>query len=232
MNTPSTNDPSYAASAVANIQTAPAIDLASERANTATHALGFTLSVLGTVYLAPQLRDVDQGTAIACAVYLISLLGVYGVSTLSHAIHQRKWRHRMRIWDQGSIYGLIAGTYTPFIWAFTPTPTREMLLSALWFAAILGFVSKVIVQIRVNSTTTYSYILLGWLPAMPLLRHVSGSCLLWMAAGGLTYSLGTLFLRLDDRHTYFHAVWHLLVILASAVHFGAIFLFVIQPAMR
>lgn len=200
-----------------------------EWANTITHAFGFVLSLISAAHMISWFRHVDQGTALACGVYLVTLVMVYAVSTLSHAIKHPHRRHIMRIWDQAWIYALISGTYTPFVWNFLSGSSRWALLIALWTAAFVGLITKVVVQYRINSTTTYSYILLGWLPSIPLMPRVSWNCLMWMAAGGVIYTLGTIFLKMERRHVYFHAVWHILVIIASGIHYAAILVFVVHP---
>ena len=48
-----------------------------------------------------------------------------------------------------------------------------------------------------------------------------------MAIGGISYTLGTLFLMLDHHHRYLHAIWHLFVIAASASHYYAIYTFIL-----
>ena len=53
-----------------------------------------------------------------------------------------------------------------------PPSVRDPLLIAIWVAAIAGFINKVAVHHRVNSIGTWSYLLLGWLPAIPLVGNV------------------------------------------------------------
>jgi hemolysin III len=53
------------------------------------------------------------------------------------------------------------------------------------------------------------------------------AALAWIAAGGVLYTLGTLFLMRDDQVPFFHAIWHLFVIAASACHFFAVMRFVV-----
>jgi hemolysin III len=50
--------------------------------------------------------------------------------------------------------------------------------------------------------------------------------LAWLAAGGLCYTLGTVFLVLDVQRYHFHAIWHLWVIGGSACHFCGVLFFV------
>ena len=49
-----------------------------------------------------------------------------------------------------------------------------------------------------------------------------------MAFGGLLYTIGTLFLQNDHRSRHFHAIWHLMVIVASACHYLAIVAFTVM----
>ena len=52
----------------------------------------------------------------------------------------------------------------------------------------------------------------------------------WIFAGGLCYTLGTIFLMIDHKPLRFHAIWHLWVIGGSTCHFLAVLLFVVRPA--
>ena len=47
-----------------------------------------------------------------------------------------------------------------------------------------------------------------------------------MVAGGLCYTVGTWFLKNDHRAWWVHSIWHILVILGSALHFLAIVMYV------
>lgn len=198
------------------------LSVADERANTFTHTLGFLLSIAAAIYLATHDSAGDVGMAAACTAFAVSMAAVYLFSTLSHAIYEPRLRHRMRAWDQGVIYALIAGTYTPFIWACSPLGWRTQMLVAVWTAALLGFYSKVLAAHRINAISTLTYVLLGWLPAIPLVPRTPTVSLVWMVAGGVAYTAGIGFLTLDTRYRYFHAIWHLMVIAGSACHFVAI----------
>jgi len=120
------------------------------------------------------------------------------------------------------IYWLIAGTYTPFIWAGMDGSNRVIMFTCVWIFAMLGFCSKVFGYHRINSFSSVSYVLLGWVPGMFLLWTVPYDCAVGMVIGGLFYTLGIVFLMYDQRSWYFHALWHVAVILGSASHFYAI----------
>jgi hemolysin III len=66
------------------------------------------------------------------------------------------------------------------------------------------------------------------MPALvPLLQALGESGFIWVAAGGLFYTVGIVFYALDSRMPYAHGVWHLFAIAGSATHYYAILNFVL-----
>jgi hemolysin III len=206
----------------------PDRSFADELANSLTHGTGLLLSLCGVVVILPATRASNLGVQLAVTAYLGTLVAVYGLSTLSHAVQSMASKHRLRAWDQGTIYLLIVGTYTPFVAVYLPPTQAVVVAVGLWLAAGLGFWSKVVVNHRTNHAfSAWSYIALGWIPAVVFIGRVPLECVTWMAIGGVSYTVGTVFLMLDTRVTFFHAVWHVMVIAASACHFYAIFTYVV-----
>jgi hemolysin III len=201
-----------------------------ELANALTHGFGLVLSVFGAlVMVASVLNSGDPWRAVGCAVYLASLVAVYLMSTLSHSFVDPRRRKLFRALDQGTIYLLIAATYTPFSLAYLRTGPWWLLLGAMWTVAIFGFLSKVLFAYRVDSVSIWTYIVLGWMPvvAVPSILPLMPMAALWgMLLGGICYSIGTIFLICDQKVPHFHALWHLFVIAGSACHFVVILLFV------
>ena len=201
---------------------------ASEEAlNTWTHGTGFLLSLPAGVLLIRFTLKHRPELFWSCLVYSISLAAMYFFSTLSHAVREPNWRHRTRALDQGFVYTLIAGTFTPFIWAYLEGWPRIFLMSFVWIAAATGFYSKVFSKHRINNMASLSYILLGWVPAMVLFGYVPIECFGMMALGGILYTVGVLFLQNDHRSFFFHAIWHSMVIVASLCHYIAIVIFAV-----
>jgi hemolysin III len=202
-----------------------------ERINFITHALGLVLAVVGALVMSTAaLSRADAWLDIGCGVYLLSLMAVYAMSTLSHGAWPLKWKLVFRRLDQAFIYLLIAATYTPFSLAYLRDAFWWGLLAAIWTVAIAGFVSKLFFAHRVHSVSLTSYILLGWMPmiAAPSLMYILPmGAFWWMVGGGACYTVGTLFLTFDQRVRHFHAVWHLCVIAGSACHFVGILVFVV-----
>jgi hemolysin III len=203
-----------------------------EIANSITHGLGVVLSVVGAFVMADTLGGGDGWRVAGCSIFLTSMIAVYAMSTLSHVFESPRLRTLFRAIDQGTIYLLIAGTYTPFSLAYLHTTPWWILLGAVWAVALYGFVSKVLFAHRVENVSMWPCLILGALPfaAIPtLLTMLPVGALWWMLLGVACYTLGLVFWLNDRRVRHFHAVWHLLVMAGSAAHFSGILLFVVLP---
>jgi hemolysin III len=198
-----------------------------EKINTATHALGLLLSVVGfELLLSRVFRLGDRWQIAGCITYASSLVAVYAASTLSHSFQHPRLRRLFRILDQAFIFLLIAGTFTPLSLSYLRGGAWWILFGVVWSIALAGFVSKAVFAHRVDAVSTALHVTLGWLPAMaikPMIALAPGGLLWSMFYGGLCYTIGTFFLMRDERVPYFHAVWHLLVIAGSAFHFWGIY---------
>jgi len=197
-----------------------------EIANSITHGIGLALSLVGAVVLVVlAVRTADTREVIGCAVYGASLVAVYAASTFSHIFQQPRLRRAFRMLDQGCIYLLIAGTFTPLALKYLSDDYWWLLLATMWMIAIVGFCSKVFLAHRVEAVATPLYVLMGWLPviaAWHLIAVAPGRCLWMMLIGGLCYTVGTIFLTFDRKALYLHAIWHICVIAGSTVHYFAI----------
>jgi len=203
-----------------------------ELANSLTHGTGWLLSLFATFLLAKQvLPSGNLLLIVGCGLYAFSLLAVYAASTLSHAVTNPRWKHRWWIWDQGLIYLLIAGSYTGFGLPLLQIPTNRWLLAAIWALALAGFFFKILRRHQNDKTSTISYVALAWVPILGVQSATTllpTSSLYWLFSGGLLYTSGVLFLLLDRRMPYFHALWHLLVMAGSICHFIGIYQIVLS----
>ncbi len=213
-------------------QPAPALEdapvqLEEEWANALTHGIALVLSIGLSCYMMFRANEHGIGMMIACGAYSISMIGTFCFSWLSHTILRQPALNRLRAWDQAMIYLMISGTYTPIAFKFSTDSIKPFLLTAIWIAAFSGFIAKVAIKHRINSITTVTYLLLGWLPAIPLIGHVTKEMGLMMLLGGVLYSVGIIFLRLSEKVRYFHAVWHVFVLLAAVGHWLGILWYVL-----
>jgi len=204
-----------------------------EIANSITHGLGFVLSLAADAVLIPAAWHEDFWQFLACAIYATTMMAVYAASTASHIVRRPRIKQLFRMLDQGFIYLFIAGSFTPIAAAFLRGGQWTILLTAIWTIAAAGFASKIFFSHRIDSASVIIPLVLGWLPltgGRALLELVPAPVLLWMLAGGLCYSAGTLFLMHDHRHRHLHAVWHLWVIAGTACQFWAILHYTLPAA--
>jgi hemolysin III len=200
-----------------------------ELVNGITHGIGLILSVIGAGIMAGALRGGDFWRAAGCGVYLASLITVYATSTMLHSCYTPHWKSFFRALDQGSIYLLVAATYTPFSLAYLRTSVWWILLGVIWGVALNGFLAKVLFAYRVDAPSIWSYVLIGGIPFIStptLLSVLSIGALWWMLVGVACYVLGLVFFVNDERVRHFHAVWHIFVIAGSMCHFVGIYMFV------
>jgi len=185
-----------------------------DRLNTLTHAFGLAVSI------GAALAVLCCWSNPACLVYLASLVTVYFFSATSHGVSPGRMKRTLQQWDKGTIFFLIAGTYTPLLLANSfGVPTYTLILQ-IWAIAFVGFIAKVIYGYK----GLWPYVVLGWGPIL-----VSPASLItapWemiglVVAGGLAYTVG-LFFYLNDHRRGFHPLWHCWVLLGSALHFAAI----------
>ena len=193
--------------------------------NALTHGFGLLLSVVGSAVLLTLVASGDNsGWQLAGAlVFCIALVMVYASSTLYHAIPHVATKRRMKIFDHGAIFVLIAGTYTPFTLIALREHGGWWLFGVAWTMAAIGIVLKLFFTGRFQGLSTIVYVAMGWMAVLgikPMLEQVPMSQLLWLLAGGLAYTAGTLFYMSKRRHA--HAIWHGFVLMGSACHFVAV----------
>ncbi|ALN90112.1 MULTISPECIES: PAQR family membrane homeostasis protein TrhA [Lysobacter] len=215
---------------------APAHDehsIREEIANALTHGLGATAALAGgsvMITLAALYGDAWQlGSAI---VFGISLLLLYLASTLYHAIQHPVVKGRLKVFDHCAIYLLIAGTYTPFTLIGLRGPWGWGLFAAIWGLAFAGIVFKLFYTGRFKLLSTAIYIAMGWLVIVaikPLLEALDAWTLGWLLAGGICYTLGTVFYHRPSLK-YSHAIWHLFVVGGSVCHYIAVLSQVVPAA--
>jgi hemolysin III len=200
-------------------------------ANTITHGIGLALSIVACWYLLNLVgeRGLTHQT-FGCAVYGIALVSMFAASTTYHAARPSRVKDALRRLDHACIYLLIAGSYSPLALGPLDGPLGWGLLLVVWGTAGYGAWGKLTAP---EETLAGSYgicVGLGWLGVLvapALLRSTVGTeGVLWMLAGGLTYTAGIYFYARDERPLY-HAVWHLFVLGGTACHFAAVWLHVV-----
>ncbi|AYE34790.1 PAQR family membrane homeostasis protein TrhA [Clostridium septicum] len=202
-----------------------------EIANAITHGIGTILSVVGVVFLLIlAVKSQNTYKILGTSVYSFCLIILYLDSTLYHSLPGKITKKVFRILDHASIYLLIAGTYTPLlIILLNQDKTSMIILITIWIMAIIGIVFKAIWVGKMELLSTIIYIFMGWAIVFNIktvLNIVPANILFYVVIGGIAYTLGCIFFGLD-KMPYNHAIWHIFVMIGSALHYIAIFLCVL-----
>jgi hemolysin III len=195
-----------------------------ERWNALSHGFGAALAVVGATVLVTlvALRG-DGGRLAAAIVFGVTLVLLYVASTLYHAVPHPPAKARLKVFDHCANYGLIAGSYTPFALVGLRDRGGAWLLAAVWTLALLGVVFKWFYTGRFKLVSTLLYLAMGWLSLVvvkPMIEVLPVSTLLWLLAGGLAYTAGTVFYL--SKRQFAHAAWHGFVLAGSACHYVAV----------
>ena len=176
---------------------------------------------------------------VGAVVYAVGLIALFGVSG---SYHRGRWtdakRRLMQQLDHGTIFVMIAGSYTPLCLLALRGWVAVAMLAIAWSGAVLGFILAFTNSRITRNMRGTLYIVLGWasiIAAPQLVRNLSVAELVLIAVGGLLFTVGAIFLatRWPDpfpRVFGYHEVWHVLVVAAVVCHFVAIASVVNGPA--
>ena len=204
--------------------------LSNEFANSVTHGIGFALSIVGLVAL--LVCATFHGGArhiVACSIYGATLVILYLASTLYHSIWSPKVKRIFKMIDHMAIYLLIAGTYTPFTLLSLRGGWGWSVFGVIWGLALLGIIYKIFFIGRWRGVSVAIYLAMGWMCVIafkPLIASLSAGGVLWLAAGGLAYTVGVIFYGWKTL-PYHHAIWHLFVMAGSTCHFFSVMFYVL-----
>ncbi|MEQ1787388.1 MAG: hemolysin III family protein, partial [Acidimicrobiales bacterium] len=168
---------------------------------------------------------------VGALVYALGLVALFGVSGFYHRVD---WTVARRLWmqklDHGTIFVMIAGSYTPVCLLVLRGWVAWAMLAVAWTGALVGFVLAFTGGRVSRHLRGILYIALGWasVAAIPQMwRTMSAAELVLLGTGGVLFTVGSVFLftRWPDpfpRVFGYHEVWHLLVVAAVVCHFVAI----------
>ena len=133
-----------------------------EIANSVTHGLGLVAALAGTPVLIAAAAQRDAWQVVGSTVFAATLILLYAVSTVYHALPPSRGKRIMRMMDHGAIYLLIAGTYTPFTLGVLRGRWGWTLFGIIWALAIAGLAFKSTVGFRFGRFSTALYLVMGW----------------------------------------------------------------------
>jgi hemolysin III len=179
--------------------------------------------------------DTDRGR-VAAAIFAGSVVTMFGASALYHRFD---WapaaRRRLRRLDHAGIYGLIAGTYTPFGLLVLSGAWRITVLGIVWAGALCAIMLKVFWGDAPKWLAAAIAVALGWVGVVvfpQLLDKTGVTASTLVLLGGLAYTLGAVVYaggRPDPFPVVFgyHEVFHAFTIAAVAMQYAAVAFFVL-----
>ncbi|WP_374416750.1 PAQR family membrane homeostasis protein TrhA [Stutzerimonas kunmingensis] len=201
-----------------------------ERFNAWTHLVGALLACLGAIWLLVLAAlDGSPVKIVSVAIYGLSLILLYSISTLYHSLRGRA-KVVMRKLDHLSIYLLIAGSYTPFCLVTLAGAWGWTLFGIVWGLAVIGMLQEIKPRSEARVLSLVIYAVMGWIVLVavkPLLTALGGAGFAWLLAGGICYTVGIVFFVFDERFRHWHGIWHIFVMVGSLLHFIAILFYVL-----
>ena len=205
-----------------NLLNNPALS-AEEKANTWTHLI----PAVATLVLAwPLLRlslNAQPSTlnVLGTSLFLIGMSLMFWSSTLYHLITEPVVKRRLRVFDHISIYVMIAGSYSVICLSVLRGWIGWSLFAFLWACVIAGIVGKFIALGKHPRLSLVLYLVMGWaalLVIWPMWQLMPRAAFWWVLAEGVFYTIGAYFFHGDEEHAYWHAIWHVFIILGALCH--------------
>ncbi|HZX16616.1 MAG TPA: hemolysin III family protein [Pseudomonas sp.] len=201
-----------------------------ERFNAWTHLVGAILACAGAVWLLVLASlDGELRKIISVAIYGLTLVLLYSISTLYHSVQGRA-KVVMRKLDHLSIYLLIAGSYTPFCLVTLEGAWGWTLFGIVWTLAVIGMLQEIKPRSEARVLSIVIYAVMGWIVLIavkPLIAALGMTGFIWLAGGGVLYTVGIIFFAYDSRFRHWHGIWHLFVMGGSLMHFVAVLRYVV-----
>lgn len=170
----------------------------------------------------------DFSKIVGTSIYGVTLIILYGVSTLYHSIPSAKPKAILQKLDHVSIYLFIAGSYTPFTLVALKGAVGWWLLAIIWSLAVVGVTCEFTIAKKTRIPSLVIYLVMGWLIVFAIKDLAMAMALpgvVLLALGGLLYTAGVYFFVLDEKYKHFHGIWHLFVMGGSVFQYFSILLY-------
>ncbi len=196
-----------------------------EVANAVTHAVGSVVMLFILPFVAIYSYQTYQlKVAVGTSIFVISLFLMFLSSTIYHSMaYGTPQKYVLRIIDHSMIYIAIAGSYTPIALSLVGGWLGYLIIILQWGITLFGILYKIFAKSINEKFSLILYLFMGWLVIfiLPVIINKTGLIFaILMLLGGLSYTIGALFYA--KKKPYFHMIWHLFILLASALQFIAI----------
>lgn len=193
------------------------------------HGSAAVVSIVGLVAL--LVRSDGTQMIVVSAIYGMTLTAMYLTSALYHSVPWRQtWKARFQKLDHTFIYALVAATFTPLVVGAADSVWVVAIgLTGVWGLVALGLTRELVTGPASKTILPLQFLAVGvtLAPLWVTLATMDTITAALTVGGGVIYLVGVfLFVkgwpRLAPRIFSHHEVWHIVVIVASIVHFAAV----------
>ncbi len=194
------------------------------RADLIVHLAGLTLALFGGgLALGLAVSNGMLGKVAAVSIYALGLIAMLAFS-LAYNFAKPSWQPFLRRLDHAGIFLMIAASYTPFTTQALTGAWSIGMTTAVWSLAALGMAGKMFLPGLGKSIWVVLYLALGWMVVIaikPMIEEVPAVAMWLLAAGGVVYSVSTIFYAAKGLK-FRRAIWHGHVVAAAGLHYAAI----------
>lgn len=202
--------------------------------NMISHITGGGLGIVAlTLCVIVSALHRDPWAVVGSAIYGASLISLYAMSSIYHGLKHELAKKVMQVLDHCTIYFLIAGTYTPILLCsireYSPV-TAWILFGVVWGFAALATTLTAIDLKKYSVFSMICYIGMGWcivFAAKIAIAAIPFMGLVYLLAGGVSYTIGAVLYGMGRTMKYMHSVFHLFVVLGSLLQFICILFYII-----
>lgn len=199
--------------------------------NAVSHCVGAFIALglmISLAWVAGRYGNAVDG--LAFIFYGITMLFMFVMSTVYHSMVNTTARKVMKRLDHVSIFILILGSYTPYVFSLLKTQLAYIVYAILCALTILGVIFKSLHAGKFKKTSTLIFVLMGWMSVILLpqiLTKLPTMGVIYFVASGVIYTIGAIFYALS-KFKYSHMVWHIFVVLAVIMMYLSICFYILQ----
>ena len=206
--------------------------LGEEITNTVTHIIGGLGGVIALILCLKKAITFHGAIEITgSAIYGCCLIILYSMSSIYHGLRPSMAKKVMQVLDHCAIYFLIAGSYS--IITLSAIRQADPVLGWGMFAVewILCTIATTLTAIDLKRYEVFSmicYVGMGWaiVPFVRQIYGILGPIGFWLLlSGGIAYTIGAVLYGIGSKVRWMHSVFHVFVVLGSALQFFAFYVY-------
>ena len=200
--------------------------LGEELVNAVSHGVGALLAIAGLCVLI--WKSVTLGTplhVVSVVIFGVSMVLLYLVSCLYHAIPHCKGKNVLQVLDHCSIFLLIVGSYAPICLVTVGGRKGWIIFLINASCGVLGILLNAFSFQRWKRFSLILYIVMGWMGILifpTIYRNLSTTGFAFLLFGGIAYTVGVIFYRQKEKK-YRHGIWHAFVLLGTILQFVTVY---------